>query len=391
MITVDAQELAVALRLLSKVMPTQSAIPALTHVRMEAASGRLHLFATDLELGGFADVEADVTTPMAMCLPAAAVTKLAKLKSGSVQLSKEGDRGVMVAGRIRRSYPVMDPADYPAAPTHENFAWQAETDYPSFSVMETLTSFCTSSESVMYALTGICLDPGDGKLSFVASDGKRLSLVTRSMKLTGAKEQRNRVIVPVNFLGILKSLPKKAGRPEKILLRAVAGEPMVELVAGPYRFVSRTIEGKFPDYELVIPKDRDKQAHLQLAELQGFMAEAAPKSSDVSSAMRLRLAPDLKCAVEFRRGDPDERVSSQIACTHTGEAIAVKCNPLYVAELLKAAKACGAEELRLRLKDPATAIVIDSPQIPSFTHVLMPLAISWDDDEQIDQAIVKAA
>lgn len=375
MFTVDASKLAPALALLSKVMPSRASAPALLTVRLDAAEGRLRLRATDLEIAGLVELEADVAAPISTCIPAAEVKLLAKIKQGRIRISCADGRLLIEDGRAQRVCPTSSPEDFPAEPAFEKIEWQALADYPTLRRMYSLTGFAVSAESVMYALTGVYLEPGKQALSMVATDGKRMALVARPMQIQTRARHPEGVIVPPRILKIMSAPPKGMAAAPSVVVSASTKDMLVCFDTGSFKLFSRLIEGRFPDYQNVIPHDRDRQLTVEVPRLTDALKSILPADSSV---VRFELRPDEAARLECRSLDQEaHRASTELLCSYRSDAIDIQFDPDYLTDYLKAAAAAGAAVVDIWMRTANTACVLRSPQLDDYTYVLMPLSVAW--------------
>ena len=360
------------LTVVSGVVPTRTAIPALANVliRAQAAKGKqpaaLHVSATDLELSISLTVpQADVQQEGALALPAARLAGILRESADeTIRLEADGSLADVRAGGGRYKIVGLDAADFPALPSYDA-PRETEVSASDLKRMIRLTEFAASTESVMYALTGLLLELYDGKeLRLVASDGKRMAYArTRQVAKKGGKLS---VIVPGKTLKLLDRLIDD--RDESVFIFAPPEENAVQFRTPRGAIVSRLIEGKFPDYENVIPKDRDKTVTIETEALSGAMRRTALMASDGARAVRLTLSKN-KCTFFTRSADIGE-ARTEAKVDYAGDTLEITFNPDFVLDYLKVVDVPTVE---LKFKDAATACIFSGG--PDYTYVLMPLQI----------------
>jgi DNA polymerase-3 subunit beta len=361
-----------ALTVAAAVVPVRTAIPALANVLVQARPGKgkqpgtLKVSATDMELSVELTVaEARVEAEGALALPAARLAGILRESAEeTVRLEADGHLADVRAGSGRYKLVGLEAADFPSLPRFEG-AKETEVAAPELQRMIRLTEFAVSTESVMVALTGLLLELHEGKeLRLVASDGKRLAYArSREVAKNGA---RLSVLVPPKALKLLDRLLTPAD--ELAWIYAPPEENAVQLRTVRGLITSRLIEGKFPDYENVIPKDRDKKAVVEAAALAAAVRRTALMAADAARAVRLGFAKG-KCVLFTRSADVGE-ARTETAAEFAGEPFEIIFNPDFLLDYLKVVDGASVE---MHMKDPGGACVFGGGG--DYTYVLMPLQV----------------
>lgn len=366
------KELHDVLTVVAGVVPSRTAIPALANVLVEARPGKgkqpgsLRISATDLEMSISLSVQdVKVEREGALALPAARVAGILRESTDDkVRVEADGNLAGVRTGGGRYKLVGLDAADFPSLPRYDA-PREIEVAAADLKHMIGLTEFAVSAESVMYALTGILLEVREGKeLRLVASDGKRLAYA-RS-KGVGKNSGKLSVIVPTKALKLLDRLLSE--RDEVVWIFAPPEENAVQLRTARGVITSRLIEGKFPDYQTVIPKDRDKKVVMDTEALMAAVRRTALMSADTARAVRMTFSKG-KCVLFTRNADIGE-ARNETSAEYAGESFEIIFNPEFIVDYLKV---IDQPTVELHLKDPATACVFKSGK--DYTYVLMPLQI----------------
>jgi len=221
-----------------------------------------------------------------------------------------------------------------------------------------------ANQDVRYYLNGMLLDLQEHTLRCVATDGHRLAM--KETQLPNAVTARRQIIIPrkgVNELvGLLES-----------------GEGQVELEFGRNHlrvrrgdvvFTSKLIDGRFPDYEAVIPLGADKTATLDRDVLRGALQRAAILSNEKYRGVRLELSPG-KLRIVAHNPEQEEAVEEVEADTHVSD-LAVGFNVGY---LLEALAALRGDKARLSLRDAQSSCLVQENDNEHSRHVIMPLRL----------------
>jgi len=253
-VTCDAKSLADSLALVTSVVPARSPKPVLANVKLAATDGSLELVATDLEVGirrTLADVKVDEAGEV--LLPAAQASNIVREATAkTVELATDGRSCVISYTGATYDLPCDDPADFPEVPgfNDKNAVTVGAGDLKQ---MIERTKFAAAREQARYALNGILFALKGETLKLVATDGRRLALAKGKAKNKGGIEAQP--IIPTKAMELLDKLMADAD--EKVQVEVGDSHVVAKTAAG--TLYSRLVEGHFPSYEEVIPKDCDKE------------------------------------------------------------------------------------------------------------------------------------
>ncbi|MBI4563628.1 MAG: DNA polymerase III subunit beta [Planctomycetes bacterium] len=361
-----------AFQLAMNVVPPRSTIPAVTHLKLTATAGsgktpgHLELACTDLEFGLLITVSgAQVKEEGTVVLPAARMGAILRESEGEdVSLDSDGTLTHVHTSDASFKIVGLDPADFPAVPGFEEQG-AIPIDTKDLSEMIRKTQFAVSSEVVRYALTGQLFEIHGKELRMVASDGKRLAFIKSRTAGRGGESRNLRVIVPTKTMNLLDRV--LTDRDETVWIHLE--ETQVRLKTSRAMIFSRLIDGNFPDYEAVIPADRDKKITLNREALFAAVRKAALMTTDKSRAVRFTFAKG-KLTLFTRTADVGE-VTVETPTDYEGEEIELTFNPEYIADYLKVMTDPSVE---LHLKDRSSAAVFKAGK--EYVYVLMPLTVS---------------
>ena len=358
-----------AFQLALTVVPQRSTIPAVTNVKLSAAgsgkTGHLELSCTDLEFGlKFRIPAIEVKEEGTVVLPAARMSGiLREAGDADVVLDSDGTLAHVRAGGASFKVVGIDAADFPAVPGFEEKG-ALQVDTKDLGEMIRRTQFAVSSEVVRYALTGQLFEIHGKELRMVASDGKRLAYI--KSRGAGKGEAKNiRVIVPTKTMSLLDRI--LTDEDESVSLHVE--ETQIRMKTSRAMIFSRLIDGNFPDYEAVIPNDRDKKVTLEREPFHAAVRKASLMTTDKTRAVKFTFAKG-KLTLFTRTQDVGE-ANVEVPVEYRGEDIDVTFNPDYVVDYLKVVPD---ESVELHLKDRASAGVFKSGK--DYVYVLMPLTIN---------------
>jgi len=347
------------------VVERRQTLPVLANLLVQVDQGRLTLTGTDLEVEMRAGISVDNAENGAVTIPARKLFDIARaLPDGAqVDVKLNGDRVSVNAGRSRFTLTTLPAEEFP---TIDEIDLVDRVQLPEATLKELMerTAFAMANQDVRYYLNGMLLDLRDSSLRCVATDGHRLALAeTRLDKKFGNARQ---VIIPRK--GVLELLGLFAGG---------EGEATVEFGRNHLRvrrndvvFTSKLIDGRFPDYEAVIPLGADKILLLEREALRTALQRAAILSNEKYRGVRLEVSPG-RLRIVAHNPEQEEAVEELEAETAVNE-LAIGFNVSY---LLDALGSLGEERVRLQLRDAQSSCLLQGAEREQVRHVVMPLRL----------------
>lgn len=376
-ITVARRDLHPALTTIARIVEARSTLPILTHVLIEAErdadGGRLSLTATDLDMEVRLKIPAKVDEPGATTIHAARLHTIAgKLVDGDIDLETLADNATarLKQGRSRFDLQVLPKVNFP------NFG---EADYATgFDIAADLiaeaidaTSFAISTEETRYYLNGVFLHVVSGPLGStliaVSTDGHRLSKWSRPAP-AGAEGMQG-VILPRKTVGELSKLCKGSPNPARIEV----SDTRLRLTLGEIVLTSKVIDGTFPDYDRVIPKDSAFMITLDRAALAATLDRIQTVLSSRGSAVKFTLRDECLVASAI---NPDAGSAAEEMAFDGQADIEIGFNARYALDVLNGLTGGRVE---VHLTDPGSPAVF-RPANPAATAaerlaVIMPMRV----------------
>lgn len=377
----DRATLLKALGHIQSVAEKRNTIPILANTLIEVAGGKLGFTATDMEIAIVEEVAADVTRDGATTAPAATLYEIVrKLPEGAqVELDHPGGDAPMAlrAGRYATSLVTLAVDDFPsmtAGQLPHGFRLPATT----LQKLIDRTRFAISTEETRYYLNGIYLhatEAADGRtegaaqgrvLRAVATDGHRLARVEEP--LPEGAESMPGVIVPRKTVAELRKLLDEAEGDVEIGL----SDTRIRFRAGAITLTSKLIDGTFPEYERVIPRDNDKVLRVGKKDFSDAVARVAAISSERSRPVKLALDRDL---LVLSAASPDQGTASEEL---DGDRVRYDAGPLEIgfqARYLNDITDQIAGEVEFHFSDGAAPTVVRDAENASALYVLMPMRV----------------
>ncbi len=363
-ITISKEELLHGLQAVQNVVGTRSTLPILGNVLLKAVGKKLELRATDLDVSVEGAVGADVSKEGTTTLPAKRFFGLVReIENGEIEIEVNNKNECSVhAGASKYKLRGTAAEEFPALPKFKERG-QVKIGQSKFREMLRKTSYAISSDETRIVLNGLFIKLDDDKISIVATDGRRMALVEEQIEGDGAKEE---FIVPAKAIGELNRLMGSAGEIGIRMSDTQVEFSLTQENAEEIKIYSKLIEGKYPDYRQVIPKDSDQRVSLGREELLHALRRAEQVTSDKANSVSLNFNNN-NLTISANSPEVGEGRES-LAINYKGPEIEVSFNPSFLMDPLKILES---DEVHIELKDKLSPGVLKSNT--PFLYVLMPM------------------
>jgi DNA polymerase-3 subunit beta len=357
------------------VVGTKPTMPILRNVLLEAADGAVTLRTTNLDLAIRCSVKAEVDEEGTLTLP---VRKLSSIVRELPNLEVFLETDSKPSAKIKSggsNYQILGIAgdEFPPLPSFDD---QHEFTLPQDEVLSMLrsVSYAQSTDESRYILNGVFFNFADDKLTMVATDGRRLAMVGAEVPVGDG--QAGHLILPGKTVAELERL---LGQGESVKIsfndRQVAFEVDLNdqaresgLIENLY-LVSKTVEGRFPDYQQVIPKETEHRIRVERELLHECVHRAALVISEKTNSVKMRISENL-LEISGKSAEFGESHES-MAIKYDGPEVQIAFNPQF---LLDPLKAIPQDEVYLEFKDELSPGVFKT--LENFLCVVMPLRLN---------------
>src|SRR5262245_33291730 len=366
--TVPRGDLFKELQRLQGVVEKKNTIPILSNTYLAAEKGQLELAATDLELGIRTSTAAKVVRGGAITLSSKKLFEIIRLlPEDTVSFKLEDNHWVQITcARSRFRMVGLPKDDFPSIPDFD-FGKAVPLDLETLQSMVTRVLFASTADDARYPLQGVLAILGKESLSLVATDGHRLAYV--SGKPAGkAVDKEVRVIIPRKTLAEISRIDFEA---QKEILFGVS-ENRVFFKSGGLVLASATVEGVFPAYEKVIPKESDKILEFGVGEFTDAVRRVSLLSNERSRAVKLSLQPG---RLEISSSNPEMGEAREVVeVGYRGAELEIGFNARYLLDFLGVV---GAPKFSLHLKDEQTQGMMTPAQDTDleYRYIVMPMRI----------------
>jgi len=346
------------------VVERRQTMPILANVLLAAKDGELLITATDLEVELVASAPIDLDTAGEITVPGRKLLDICRALPEGVEIAVAlgGDKLSVRAGKSKFSLTTLPAAEFP---TVEEISGSEGISVPQQTLVKLFekTHFSMAQQDVRYYLNGLLVETGKKHLRAVATDGHRLALCEVEFDNSGAAEKQ--VIVPRK--GVLE------------LQRLLSGEGDVTLELGSnhirvqldgIRFTSKLIDGRFPEYERVIPEEADNELTADRELFKAALQRTAILSNEKYRGIRLIIRDN---GVVLQAHNPEqEEAEEELEVSYKGDDIEIGFNVNY---LLDALGAIESSDVTLSIVDGNSSCLLREPGKDDCKYVVMPMRL----------------
>lgn len=347
------------------VVERRQTMPVLSNVLLVAKASGVTLTGTDLEVELVAEAAAEkVDVPGEITIPGRKFLDIARALNEGAQmgLQLDGDRLIIKSGRSRFVVSTLPATEFPLV---DKIDANSRLDLAQSDVAYLLekTQFSMAQQDVRYYLNGLMLETSKTRLRAVATDGHRLALC--DINVENQDVTYGQVIIPRK--GVME-LHRLLGANEKIQLKI--GTNHVQATLDGIRMTSKLIDGRFPDYERVIPSNPSFTLVADKTILRSALQRASILSNEKYRGVRLELGKDV---LRIQANNPDqEEASEEIEVGYSGEAMEIGFNVTY---LLDAIAAVDGDRVEIDFIDSSSSCLIRSGDNNLARYVVMPMRL----------------
>ncbi len=348
-----------------EIISSRNALSILSNVLLSAENNTLLIKATDLKVGFETKIPVSVEDPgntTVFCDKFLGI--LRSLPDGEVEFDSSDGRLVIRPTGKKIDFQLKSIAA-DKFPEIQEIEEDHYFPFPQKDLNEMIseTIFAVSDDETRYFMNGVFMEQQEGKLSMVATDGRRLSLIGREVDANvGAFDG---VIVPPKILQLIRKLSSGEGN-----LSLAVSDKNIYVKFDNQRISSTLIEGQFPNYRRVIPESQSQELTVDRLELIEALKRVSLLVEQKSRRVRLELADGV---LTLKSEESEIGVAQEeIACSYQGPAVSIALNYLYLSEPLRVMED---EKVSLRFTEPSKAISLYPVPEKDFFHIIMPMQV----------------
>ncbi|KRG61925.1 MAG: DNA polymerase III subunit beta [Stenotrophomonas sp.] len=346
------------------VVERRQTLPVLANFLVQVQGGQLSLTGTDLEVEMVSRIAVEDAQDGETTIPARKLFEIIRaLPDGSrITVSQTGDKITVQAGRSRFTLATLPANDFPSVDEVEATERVAVPEAALKELIER-TAFAMAQQDVRYYLNGLLFDLRDKTLRCVATDGHRLALCETSLETSTGKRQ---IIVPRKGVTELQRLLEGGDREVELEV----GRSHIRVKRDDVTFTSKLIDGRFPDYEAVIPIGADREVKVDREMLRASLQRAAILSNEKYRGVRVEVTPG---QLKLSAHNPEqEEAQEEIEADTEVSDLAIGFNVNY---LLDALSALRDEHVVIQLRDSNSSALVREASSEKSRHVVMPLRL----------------
>jgi DNA polymerase-3 subunit beta len=366
-LTITREKLQEGLSAVTASIPAKTTLPVLANILVETTDRGIRLSGTDLDIAVSTEVPADVEDGGAVTIPAKKLSEIAReLPPSPVKVASVGEQRVTLeCGRSRFKLLGLPRDEFPNFPIvgFEN-SWRIKSG--DLQKLISHTAFAVSMEESRPILNGVLWELGSEKMAMVATNGHRLAKM--ELQLQSTVQSGSDLIVPPKALEQVRRL-----FPAEEDLEIARGENHIGFRSPFTSVFTRLIEGPYPNYELVIPRDNDRTAIADKAALVSALKRMSVVASDQTHRIRLSFNSGM---LKFSVQTPDlGEAQDELPIRYTGDPLDIGFNASYLLEILRY---MPTDEVKMTFKAPERAATLEPENWSdpaSYMCLVMPLRL----------------
>lgn len=350
------------------IVEKRNTMPVLTNILLEVGNNHLKVFATDLEVSLTDQIECKVNKDGKVAVSAKSLFDICKeLGEGKVQLTKKDNNWLEIKqGKYLSKIVGISAEEYPVFPTYSGKGF---FQIPGTDLREMIdkTIYSVSSDETRYHLNGVYFEQkGQGGYTMVATDGHRLSLISKSLPASQMISSGTGVIIPRKGLNEIRKILETVEGPFEV---AFEGSQMI-LRSSNTVLMIRLIEGKYPNYSQFIPQQLKKKITINREAFLGSLKRVSLLANQKSKAITLSLTNG---KMEIASNNPElGDAKEEIEVEYTGQDVKIGFNAKYIQEVLGAIQDNSVD---FEINDQLSPGLLRPHNDKTYTCVVMPMRI----------------
>jgi DNA polymerase III subunit beta len=360
-----------ALQAVAGIVERRHTLPVLANVLIRKTGDQVELTASDLEIQirTTASLDGDAGN-FATTVSVRKLVDILRAIPGDqvVTVSTMQSKLVLQSGKSRFSLQTMPSDDFPLVQEAPEFGPVFSVPQSTLKTLINQVHFAMAVHDIRYYLNGILFVAEGRNLILVATDGHRLALAQAALEAEIPKQE---VILPRKTVLELQRLLRddREGESRPIEMRFAPNQARFSFSG--MEFVTKLVEGKFPDYNRVIPRSHKNHFSLDRVALLGSLQRAAILTSEKFKGVRVNVAPGL-LRIAASNAEQEE-ATEELEIDYNGDQVEIGFNVTYLIDVL--ANMSSSETIRVELQDSNSSALLTVPDLPGFKYVVMPMRI----------------
>lgn len=363
--TIGREALIRPLQMIGGIVERRQTLPILSNVMLKVTDDKLKLTATDLEVEMLTHAEVDAADPGQTTLPARKFLDICRALSddAEIDVALDGERATIRSGRSRFVLSTLPAEEFPNI--------EAASDMSSFRLPQGAlktaidrTAFAMAQQDVRFYLNGLLMELEGNLMRLVATDGHRLALCETPIEEKINNNQS--LIIPRKAVLELGRLLGEDENEAEIRV----GNNFIQITTPQMSFTSKLIDGRFPEYQNVVPTGCDKTAVSERGTLRQALGRVSILSNEKYRGVRLQFSNG---NLQIFAHNPDqEEAEEEIAVDYSGNELEIGFNVNY---LLDALGAGSSEQVKIALTDANSCCLIQGVGEKNCRYIVMPMRL----------------
>ncbi|MEW6647473.1 MAG: DNA polymerase III subunit beta [Pseudomonadota bacterium] len=363
--TISREALLKPLQVVGGVVEKRQTLPILANVLVQVDKGKLTLTGTDLEVELTATAQVENGSDGEITLPARKFSDICRAlpEQAMLEVTVDGDKALIRSGKSRFSLSTLPATEYPATEGVAG-AFRLNMAQEILKGLLEQTHFCMANQDVRYYLNGMLLEMKGGQLRTVATDGHRLAISETDCPEVAGEERQ--VIIPRK--GVLE-LSRLLGDGDA-QCELTVGSNHIRVALGDVVMTSKLVDGRFPDYERVVPKAGECVVTADRNLLRQALQRTSILSNEKYRGIRLQFEPNLLKATV--NNPEQEEAEEEIEISYSGMEFEIGFNVSYLLDALNVVKQ---DQVVLNMTDANSSCLIYGQGDKSSRYVVMPMRL----------------
>ena len=340
-------------------------LPILSNLLLEIKPNSISLTASDMEVELVIDVEVKLDQTTRLTLPAKKILDICRAlpEDSTLEFDIQNEKALIKSGKSRFTLATLPAQEYPVIDITDETV-DFSLSHEKFTNLLANTQFAMAQQDVRYYLNGLLLEVADKSIKAVATDGHRLAFDETDIKKSS--EETRQVIVPRKGVTELIRLLQTSENEANVKI----SKNHIQITSDNLSFTSKLIDGKFPDYQRVIPELSETVLTANREELKNSLARAAILSNEKYRGVKVGFSKD---SLRILAHNPEkEEAEVEVGVTYQGEEMEIGFNVNYIIDALSAIKT---EKVILSVLNPNSSCLIIPEQKAQCQYVVMPMKL----------------
>ena len=354
------------LQMVSGVVERRQTLPVLSNILLALKDSELSLTGTDLEVELVGRVQVDqANTAGEITVPARKLLDICKslTDDSTIEVKLTDSKLVLKSGRSRFTLTTLAATEFPGVEEEPDTFSLGITQAKLRELLDS-TSFAMAQQDVRYYLNGMLFEVGAEYLRVVATDGHRLAMETVNMA-NSISETQQLILPRKGIVELARLLSDEGGS-----IDLTFGQNHIRAAVPEYTFTSKLVDGKFPDYNRVLPKGGDKVLTGDCQELRQAFTRAAILSNEKYRGVRIILSNG---ELKILANNPEQEEAEEVVSVeYQGDAVEIGFNVSYLIDVLST---IASSKVKITLSDPNSSALLEADEGSDALYVVMPMRL----------------